>query len=235
MEDDAAPALKRRISFPMDSVLTAVIQDGDIPELLRILSGRERPGLVKRKWEGGSEGGGGGRRSERSDSVRHNDGAAQCAGDEGVLGVVRQTNHVGLTALHHAVLANNLDASKLLLCHGAAVNAQDVHGFSPLHTAAACGFLSMVSLLLLFGADVWCLTGDNELPIDLAKDLSVVRVLSAEMTRLTHQELWVQAVLRAQARELWVLIRKLLACLLLFILRLCMGVGAMWKKHRKTE
>ncbi|KAL8610988.1 hypothetical protein ACOMHN_042604 [Nucella lapillus] len=199
---------KRRISFPADSVLTAVIQDGDTAELLRILTGRHGPGLVQRRGEGGV--------------MRGVD--------------VCQSNHVGLTALHHAVLANNLDAAKLLLCHGAEVNAQDVHGFSPLHTAAACGFLPLTSLLLLFGADVFAQTLEQELPIDVAKELRIVRLLTEEMTRLLHQELWLASLIRMRADEAWLLLRKLLACVLLFVLQLCVFIRTSWRKrHRKAE
>ena len=205
----SAAVSKRRISFPADSVLTAVIQDGDTPELVRILTGRHGPGLVQRAPSPE----GGGRR-----------GVDVC-----------QTNHVGLTALHHAVLANNLDAAKLLLCYGADVNAQDVHGFSPLHTAAACGFLSLTTLLLLFGADVFALTVDSELPVDVAKDLGVVRVLTAEMTRLVHRELWVASLVRARAGEAWLLVRKLVAWVLLFVLHVFVSVRTGWRRHRKSE
>ncbi|XP_076463722.1 uncharacterized protein LOC143295922 [Babylonia areolata] len=202
---------QRRISFPADSVLTAVIQDGDTGELLRILTGRHAPGLVQRTGAGG-----------------------EARGVD-----VRASNHVGLTALHHAVLANNVDAAKLLLCHGADVNAQDVHGFSPLHTAAACGFLPLTSLLLLFGADVWATTLDLELPIDLAKELRVVRLLAGEMTRLVHQELWLTSLVRTRAEEAWLLLRKLLACVLLLVLQVCVAVRTCWrgrgKRHRKSD
>lgn len=198
--NSGTPLVKRRISFPADSVLTAVIQDGDTPELLRILSGRQGPGVV-----------GGGR------------GVDVC-----------QANHVGLTALHHAVLADNLDAAKLLLCHGANPNAQDVHGFSPLHTAAACGYLPITSLLLVFGADVFSSTHENELPIDVAKDLHIIRVLSAEMTRLVHEELWVTSLLKARAEQAWLLVRKLIACLLLFILHVIACIRAAYI-HSRSE
>jgi ankyrin repeat protein len=67
---------------------------------------------------------------------------------------INQQNHVGLTALHQAVLSNNLDAVKMLLTHGSNVNAQDMNGFSPLHTASACGFIQILSLLVIYGADV---------------------------------------------------------------------------------
>nr|KAG5712341.1 hypothetical protein BaRGS_023920 [Batillaria attramentaria] len=174
----------RRLKAPGNVVLDKS-DDGDTPELLRILSGRHGPGLV------------------------------QCQQVD-----VCQANHVGLTALHHAVLANNLDAAKLLLCHGADANAQDVHGFSPLHTAAACGSLPITTLLVLFGADVFALTHENEMPVDVAKDLGIVRVLSTEMTRLIHRELWLTAVVRARADDAWLLLRKVLAYVLLFFLHL---------------
>lgn len=129
----------RKISFPADSILNAVIQDGDVLELLNILQFRFLEVDLNHK------------------------------------------NHSGLTALHYAVLTNNLDTVKLLLSYGADVTSQDIYGFSPLHTAAALGFLHMASLLILYGADVFAMTDTCELPIDLAKDISVIRTLSNEM------------------------------------------------------
>lgn len=200
-------SIKRKISFPPDSVLTAVIQDGDTPELIRILSGRHGPGVAQSGEGQGRQGG----------------------------VDVRQANHVGLTALHHAVLANNLDATKLLLCHGADVNAQDVHGFSPLHTAAACGSLPITSLLMVYGADVYSLTLEKELPIDVAKDLSIIRLLSAEMIRLVNNELWLTSVIRVRAADGWLLLRKCIAWLLLLILHLVFCVRVYWRRHVKSD
>lgn len=122
---------------------------------------------------------------------------------------VNQVNHVGLTALHHGVLSNNLDAVKLLLCNGADVDAQDVHGFSPLHTAAACGFTQVASLLLIFGADAFALTAQREMPIDVARELNVVRLLSEEMRRRVHSETYVSALLSSRARDCWFYMRQL--------------------------
>uniref|UniRef100_A0A0B6YU42 Uncharacterized protein n=1 Tax=Arion vulgaris TaxID=1028688 RepID=A0A0B6YU42_9EUPU len=140
--------IKRRISFTADSVLTAVVQDADTTELVRILD-------------------------NHADEIQ-----------------VNQVNHVGLTVLHHGVLSNNLDAVKLLLCNGADVNVQDVNGFSPLHTAAACGYTHIASFLVLYGADVFSLTKHKEMPIDVARDIGVIRLLSEEMQRHLHQELF---------------------------------------------
>ncbi|XP_025105232.1 arf-GAP with coiled-coil, ANK repeat and PH domain-containing protein 3-like [Pomacea canaliculata] len=198
----AAAAARRRISFPADSVLTAVIQDGDNAELLRLLTGRRAPGVVQTPSVGVD---------------------------------VRQTNHVGLTALHHAILANNLDAAKLLLCHGADVNAQDVHGFSPLHTAAACGSLSLTSLLVLFGADVLALTHEQELPVDVAKDLGVTRLLLGEMTRRLQEDLWLTAFVHARATDAWMLARKLLAWVVLLVLHVLPKLWNTICRHEKRD
>lgn len=158
----------KRISFPADSILNAVIQDGDVMELLHILQFR------------GSE----------ID--------------------VNQRNHTGLTALHYAVLTNNLDSVKLLINHGANVCSQDEYGFSPLHTAAALGYLQVTSLLIIHGADVFSLTNHNELPIDLAKDISVIRVLYSEMYVKYHIEQYYRTMLLLAIRNLSWVVKKVL-------------------------
>lgn len=182
--------IRRRISFSADSVLTAVVQDADTTELVRILT-------------------------NHADEIR-----------------VNQVNHVGLTALHHGVLSNNLDAVKLLLCNGADVNVQDVHGFSPLHTAAACGFTQMASLLLLYGADVFSLTTQRETPIDVAKDIGVIRLLSEEMRRHFHQELFLTALLSRKALDTWTLVRQQVLRLMGDFMQMLIHL---WKRHRAKE
>ncbi|XP_045177598.2 protein phosphatase 1 regulatory subunit 12A-like [Mercenaria mercenaria] len=151
----------KRISFPVDSILNAVIQDGDVMELLHILRYR----------------------SSEFD--------------------LNQRNHTGLTALHYAVLTNNLDSVKLLLNHGANVSSQDEYGFSPLHTAAALGFLQVTTLLIIHGADVFSLTNHSELPIDLAKDISVIRILSSEMCLKLHSEQYVKSLIFLSVRKIY--------------------------------
>ncbi|XP_048259209.1 protein phosphatase 1 regulatory subunit 27-like [Haliotis rufescens] len=181
---------KRKISFPPDSVLTAIIQDGDIAELTRILQA-----------------------------------SSPCVD-------VNTGSHTGLTALHHGVLSNNLDAVKLLLTHGARVNTQDIHGFTPLHTASACGFLQVASMLLLYGADVFALTRQSELPIDLAKDIGVVRLISEEMTRQIHAELFVPSIVIAKFWELCVLCQKII----ILLLTLCsQKLKEVWHRYRRKQ
>ena len=161
-ETAKVPAAVRKISFPADSIINAVIQDGDVHELLQIL---------------------GHQRSEVD---------------------LNQSNHVGLTALHHAVLTNNIDSVKLLLTYGADVGVQDVYGFSPLHTSAALGFVQITSLLIVFGADVFSMTKQKELPLDVAKDISVIRLLTNEMCLRIHQELLLSAYLFMHCKRLWI-------------------------------
>jgi len=45
----------------------------------------------------------------------------------------------GLTALHQAVLDNNLAVIKILISHGAEINLQDEDSWTPLHAACANG------------------------------------------------------------------------------------------------
>ena len=87
---------------------------------------------------------------------------------------------MGLTALRHALLTNNSNSVKLLLTYGADVGVQDVSAFSPLHMSAALGFVQITLLLIVFGGDVVSLTKQKELPVDVAKDISVVRLLTNE-------------------------------------------------------
>ena len=157
----SAASAARKISFPADSIINAVIQDGDVQELLQIL------------------------RHQRSEVD------------------LNQANHVGLTALHHAVLTNNLDSVKLLLSYGADVRVQDVYGFSPLHTSAALGFVQITSLLIVFGADVFSMTKQKEMPVDVAKDISVIRILSNEMCLRVHQELLITAYVIMKCKRFW--------------------------------
>jgi hypothetical protein len=60
----------------------------------------------------------------------------------------------GSTPLHLAVLKEHADIAKLLLEHGADVNAKDKYGGTPLHRAVLTEDADVVTLLLEHGADV---------------------------------------------------------------------------------
>ncbi|KAG2425713.1 hypothetical protein HXX76_013555 [Chlamydomonas incerta] len=59
--------------------------------------------------------------------------------------------------LHNAVTSGNLELCQLLVTRGgsaAVVDDQDEEGWTPLQSAASCGFEAVVDLLLALGADV---------------------------------------------------------------------------------
>ena len=116
---------------------------------------------------------------------------------------VNSCNHAGLTALHHSVLNNNLDAAKMLLCSGADTALGDAHEFTPLHTAAACGYLQLASLLMLFGADVFRMTSEGDLPIDLAKDSAMTEILHQQMMQRLQSQVYMESFITYYAKEYW--------------------------------
>ena len=126
---------------------------------------------------------------------------------------IDRPNHVGITALHHCVLNNNLDAVKMLLGFGADVSMADVNGFTPLHTAAACGYLQLASFLLIFGADVFSVTNEGDIPLDLAKDSKMSQLLQRNMIFHIHKRTYLHSWLLYQLKELW----RTLICILLLI------------------
>ena len=76
------------------------------------------------------------------------------------------------TPLALAVREGRIDAARLLLRHGAALNATDSNGRTPLHTAAAPWWqenAELAALLIAAGADVQAREGDGRTPLDLAR------------------------------------------------------------------
>ena len=83
------------------------------------------------------------------------------------------------TPLYAASQEGHVDAVRVLLDHGADVNAQDSIDWTPLHLASCEGHLKVVQLLLDYGATVNAQSGDGS-PLHLASDwgnLEVVRLL----------------------------------------------------------
>lgn len=75
----------------------------------------------------------------------------------------------GETALHRASEAGILDAVKLLLEHGANVNATDNYGNTPLHFACGCGWTNIVALLLDHNPDLNLIDDYGNTALDCAK------------------------------------------------------------------
>ena len=77
-------------------------------------------------------------------------------------------NGFGVMPLHSAVAGKHLEASRILLEHGANPNAIQSEDFTPLMAAAQNGQVEMVALLLHHGADPSVRTRDGRSPADLA-------------------------------------------------------------------
>lgn len=92
---------------------------------------------------------------------------------------VDRINMAGMTALHQAVLDNNLVVVKLLLHHGAALNKKDEDSWTPLHAAAANGHHPIAKYLLSQGASKDALTDEGETAIDLVdeEDFEMLAIL----------------------------------------------------------
>ncbi|TFB02620.1 Ankyrin-3 [Trichoderma ghanense] len=72
----------------------------------------------------------------------------------------------GRTALHMAVRFK--DITKMLLEHGAAINAVDVEGYTPLYLASMDGTAEVAALLIDRGADVTTAAKDGRTPLHMA-------------------------------------------------------------------
>jgi uncharacterized protein len=72
--------------------------------------------------------------------------------------------------LHSSVAGQHLEVSRILLEHGADVNAKQADDFSPLHEAVQNGQVEMVQLLLLHGADRYAQKSDGQSPVAMADE-----------------------------------------------------------------
>lgn len=78
-------------------------------------------------------------------------------------------NPMRVMPLHSAASARNLEAARMLLKHGAAVNARQQGGWAPLHAAAQNGDRAMVDLLLGHGADPRVTNDEGQSPATIAR------------------------------------------------------------------
>uniref|UniRef100_U3JSZ8 Protein phosphatase 1 regulatory subunit 16B n=1 Tax=Ficedula albicollis TaxID=59894 RepID=U3JSZ8_FICAL len=76
---------------------------------------------------------------------------------------------------------NYEDIVKLLLNHGANVNAKDNELWTPLHAAATCGHINLVKILIQHGADLLAVNADGNMPYDLCEDEPTLDVIETCM------------------------------------------------------
>lgn len=60
--------------------------------------------------------------------------------DADLLLLIHKPFHVGMAAIHEAVLSGNLECVKLLVQYGADIHQRDEEGWTPLHMACSDGF-----------------------------------------------------------------------------------------------
>ena len=79
------------------------------------------------------------------------------------------------------VACTNGDEARVreLLGQGVSVNAQDEHGFSPLHAAASYGQIDLLRLLLTLGANVHIRDTDGDTPLHACETAEVFEILIA--------------------------------------------------------
>lgn len=89
----------------------------------------------------------------------------------------------GITALHHSVLEENFALVQHLVKDFAAdVHAIDIDGWTPLHAASAVGNIQIAQFLLDRGAKASCLNNQCELPVDVAEDEAMEKLLKKFMS-----------------------------------------------------
>uniref|UniRef100_A0A670JZE6 Uncharacterized protein n=1 Tax=Podarcis muralis TaxID=64176 RepID=A0A670JZE6_PODMU len=76
---------------------------------------------------------------------------------------------------------NYEEVVKLLLNHGANVNAKDNELWTPLHAAATCGHINLVKILIQHGADLLAVNADGNMPYDLCEDEPTLDVIETCM------------------------------------------------------
>lgn len=90
----------------------------------------------------------------------------------------------GRCAIHLACRHGHLEIVKVLLNHGACVNAVSLKGWSPCHVSSLEGNYAMTELLIKHGAALDLSTKNGKTPLDLAKAvyrLEVADLLTREM------------------------------------------------------
>ena len=87
---------------------------------------------------------------------------------------------VTLSGAGQTAEGESLDVARLLIEHGAEVDARDEFGTTPLHAAVVRGSLDVVRLLIELGADIEAKSADGVTPLHVAAFynlLGVARIL----------------------------------------------------------
>ena len=84
-------------------------------------------------------------------------------------GAATISNQIGQTGLHVAGIWGSIEAAKLLIKHGADVNARNQFGLAPLHGAAQSDRIEFIRLLIENGADPDARATNGMRPCDVAK------------------------------------------------------------------
>jgi len=77
-------------------------------------------------------------------------------------------NPLRVMPLHSAAAGSHTDIVRLLIAHGAPLNARQEEGFAPLHSAAQNGSIEILNLLLDSGAEVNVRNAAGKTPLTLA-------------------------------------------------------------------
>jgi ankyrin repeat protein len=95
------------------------------------------------------------------------------------------SNPTKVMPLHSAASSRNLEAARLLLNHGAPINARQQAGWVPLHAAAQNGDRDMVALFLEHKADVLLVNDDGKTAAMVAREKGHTQVADVLEHRTT--------------------------------------------------
>ncbi|KAK2155473.1 hypothetical protein LSH36_239g02023 [Paralvinella palmiformis] len=72
---------------------------------------------------------------------------------------------------------------RLLIKHGANVNAKDSELWTPLHAAATCGHVHLCRILVENGAELLAVNADGNMPYDICEDEVTLDYIESEMAK----------------------------------------------------